>query len=137
MLFNSYVFIFIFLPITLLLVFMANKYQKINTSAFILIIASLFFYGWWNPPYLILLLGSITFNFLIAQVIQKNKLVLLLGLSFNIGLIAYFKYANFFVDNINVLLNQSIYLEKIILPLAISFFTFHHISYLLDEFFTI
>lgn len=134
MLFNSYVFIFLFLPITLLLVFLANKYQKINTSAFILIIASLFFYGWWNPPYLILLLGSIIFNFFIAQVIQKNKLVLLLGLSFNIGLIAYFKYANFFVDNINVLLNQSLYIEKIILPLAISFFTFQQISYLVDAY---
>ena len=134
MLFNSYVFIFIFLPLTLFTVFLANRYKKINTSAFILIIASLFFYGWWNPPYLILLLGSIIFNFFIAQVIQKNKLILLLGLTFNLGLIAYFKYANFFIDNINVLFNQSIYLENIILPLAISFFTFQQISYLVDAY---
>ena len=134
MLFNSYFFIFIFLPIVLCFVFYFSSKGKTKIAATSLIISSLFFYGWWNPPYLILLLGSIIFNFFIAQVITKNKIVLLLGLTFNIGLIAYFKYANFFIDNINILFDQSIYLEKIILPLAISFFTFQQISYLVDAY---
>lgn len=134
MLFNSYLFIFLFLPATLLMVFLANHFKKANIAALIVISASLFFYGWWNPPYLILLVSSITINFLIARIIKKNKLVLLLGLAFNIGLIAYFKYANFFIDNVNILFNQSILLERIILPLAISFFTFQQISYLVDAY---
>jgi len=134
MLFNSYIFIFFFLPITLSLVFLAARVGQHKIALTVLIIASLFFYGWWNPFYLPLIIISVLFNFLLGRVIYKNRILLFIGLTFNLGLIAYFKYANFFVDNLNIALQSNIYLERIILPLAISFFTFQQIAFLVDSY---
>jgi len=138
-LFNSYEFIFIFLPITLLLFFLigARGHHKIAIAW--LVGASLFFYGWWNPAYLGLIMGSMLFNYAVgiglgsgAQ--QTRKVLLFAGIFVNLSLIGYFKYANFFVDNLNLTLDSSIHLELIILPLAISFFTFQQITYLVDAY---
>lgn len=134
MLFNSYTFIFFFLPITISLVFLAARIGQHRVALTILILSSLFFYGWWNPFYLPLIIISVLFNFLLGRVIYKNRILLFLGLTFNLGLIAYFKYANFLVDNVNLVLQSNIYLERIILPLAISFFTFQQIAYLIDSY---
>ena len=134
MLFNSYFFIFLFLPLVLCATFYFSSKGSSKVAVIILISASLFFYGWWNPVYLPLITSSILFNFLLAKVIYKNKLLLFIGLIFNLGLIAYFKYANFFIDNINLILKDSITIQEIILPLAISFFTFQQIAYLVDAY---
>lgn len=136
MLFNSYIFIFIFLPIVLLGFHLigGKGYYRIAISW--LVGASLFFYGWWNPAYLGLIIASIVFNYAIGGMLGKHpsKPILSFGVAINLGLIGYFKYANFFIDNINTLTYANINLEQVILPLAISFFTFQQITYLVDAY---
>ncbi|WGV27398.1 MBOAT family O-acyltransferase [Halotia branconii] len=104
-------------------------------------IASLFFYAWWNPKYLLLLLVSISFNFFIGHTLNQNlrsparkKALLILGVTINLVLIGYFKYANFFVANVTDILGINFNLQNIILPLGISFFTFQQIAYLVDSY---
>ncbi|MCW8922098.1 MAG: MBOAT family protein [Gammaproteobacteria bacterium] len=139
MLFNSYEFIFLFLPICLLGYIAMWKYGSRRLSLVWLIAASLFFYGWWNPAYLGLILGSMLFNYSIGLVLSSNQAsnkrsVLLVGITSNILLLGYYKYANFFVDNINYALSINWNVEHIILPLAISFFTFQQVTYLVDAY---
>lgn len=138
MLFNSYLFIFAFLPVALLGFYYLGQTRPKWTLPW-LIVASLFFYGWWNPNYLFLILLSILVNFQLSRLLMTRainqkpvKWCLGLGVAFNLGLIAYFKYANFIVDNINYFSNSHFVLQTIILPLAISFFTFQQIAYLVD-----
>ncbi|MEZ5481324.1 MAG: MBOAT family O-acyltransferase [Porticoccaceae bacterium] len=137
MLFNSFEFIFAFLPCTLLLYVLCLRRRKTEIGFAVLVSASLFFYGYWNPAYLFLILFSIFFNYYVGKLIsrfsgQPSKLVMICGVGINLALLGYFKYANFFVDNINAVFSTSLQLEKIFLPLAISFFTFQQISYLVD-----
>jgi D-alanyl-lipoteichoic acid acyltransferase DltB (MBOAT superfamily) len=141
MLFNSLEFIFVFLPISLILFYLIGKTRKLKLSMAVLVFCSLIFYGWWKVSYLFLLLSSIVINYCLGYLLNhqlrnkfKRKLALLLGIIFNLGLIGYYKYANFFVDNFNLITNQSLTLPKIILPLAISFFTFQQIAYLVDAY---
>ena len=137
MLFNSFVFIFLFLPITLIVYFQFGRYGYHNVALVWLIGASLIFYGWWNPAYLGLILGSVLFNYAMGRFINRNLnrqsiIVLVFGIIVNLGALGYFKYANFFVDNVNSLFATSFHLNQIIVPLAISFFTFQQIAYLVD-----
>lgn len=141
MLFNSYSFIFIFLPIAIAGFYGLGMLGYRRLVILWLVGSSLFFYGWWNPLYLWLICGSISFNYLIGFLViprpdrdQRRKLVLILGIAGNLLSIGYFKYANFFVDTINSTAGTSWTLEKIILPLAISFFTFQQITYLVDSY---
>lgn len=139
MLFNSYVFIFVFLPCTLALYFILARYRGANAAKALLVLASLVYYGWWNVYYLPLILGSAVANFVIAYFILryrtdafKRRMLLYLGVCFNLGLLGYYKYANFFVDNINWSMGSDFNLGVIILPIGISFFTFQQIAYLVD-----
>ena len=135
MIFNSYIFIFLFLPVTLLLFRITGKRLGYKSSVGILCIASFLYYAWWNPPYLVLLLASIFFNFYHAKIIAKSdrkKLQLLVGISVNLFLLGYFKYAGFLVSNINSIFDQTYNLGSILLPIGISFFTFQQIAYLCD-----
>ena len=144
MLFNSYFFIAIFLPLTLVSYYFIvpllnlKNITKIQCRLFVLLIASLIFYGYWNPKYLFLIGGSILFNFFLGLKIHSltpsvsKKFLLFLGVFFNLSLLAYFKYANFFVDNLEIFLNTSIEWQEIVLPIAISFFTFQQIAYIVD-----
>jgi len=136
MLFNSYIFIFAFLPIVLFGFHLIGKRGHHRVAISWLVGASLFFYGWWNPAYLGLILLSIIFNYAIGVSLSGKpvKLILFFGVVTNLGLIGYFKYANFFVDNLNVAIGANFNLEQIILPLAISFFTFQQITYLVDSY---
>ena len=144
MLFNSLEFVFLFLPITIVVYFLFNETKSIftqNLSIIWLVIASLFFDAWWNSYNLPLIIASIIINYIIGYILghkikQKTvkKLFFLLGISLNLGLIGYFKYANFLVDNLNYVLNIDLSLPPIILPLAISFFTFQQIAYLVDAY---
>jgi alginate O-acetyltransferase complex protein AlgI len=135
MLFNSYPFVFAFLPAALLLTFGA-RLRNVTAAAAAVIAASLFFYGWWHPQYLLLLLTSIAVNFLAGRAILSSCLdrraVLIAGIAFNLGLLSYYKYANFFASNIEAVTGAHVGLAPIILPLAISFFTFEQISFLVD-----
>ncbi len=144
MLFNSHVFIFLFLPITLLIYWWFVKLGYYRSSISWLIGTSLFFYGFENPIYLGLILTSILWNFAVGRLLGNfqmpvrldrlitQKGLLIIGIAFNLFLIAYFKYTNFFIENINDLTDSHYHLKNIILPLAISFFTFQQIAYLVD-----
>ncbi len=136
MLFNSYIFIFIFLPIVLLGFHLIGQRGHHRIAISWLVGASLLFYGWWNPAYLGLILVSILFNFAVGASLGKNpsKRFLIFGVIVNLGLLGYFKYANFFVENLNIVINESFHFEQIILPLAISFFSFQQITYLVDAY---
>ncbi len=141
MLFNSLEFIFLFLPITLLIFFFLGQYSYKRLALAFLLSASLFFYAWWNPIYLLLLLVSITFNFFIGYIINLNlhlparkKIFLMLGVTANLILIAYFKYADFLVSILANLSGSNFALHDIFLPLGISFFTFQQIAYLVDSY---
>jgi alginate O-acetyltransferase complex protein AlgI len=135
-LFNSYAFIFLFLPITLLGFHLIGGRGHHRIAIAWLVAASLFFYGWWNPAYLGLILGSMLFNYAVGVSLSgnPNRGVLGLGIAANLGLLGYYKYANFFVDNLNAFVGSSFHLETILLPLAISFFTFQQIAYLVDAY---
>lgn len=141
MLFNSYEFVFLFLPMTLAGYLLVGRKWGTESAFRWLVIASLFFYGWWNPNYLLLILFSMVFNFFIGEAIAgkfrsglecHGKAFLIFGVVVNLALLGYFKYANFFVDNLKDWAGLEISLHTIVLPLAISFFTFQQIAYLVD-----
>ncbi len=138
MLFNSYEFIFLFLPITFFTYFYLNKKGLLWFAKTFLVMASLFFYSWWNINYLPLILLSIVTNYLTGCKLGKNKssarLLLVFGIVFNVGLLAYFKYVDFFIENINWIFSSNYSLFNLVLPLAISFFTFQQIAYLVDSY---
>ncbi len=134
MLFNSYTFLFIFLPVTLLVFYRIGDRGHHRIAIAWLVGASLFFYAWWNPAYLGLLLASILFNYACGVSLgnKPNRLLLTLGISANLALLGWFKYAGFFLHNINDVFNLGLPTLNILLPLAISFFTFQQITYLVD-----
>lgn len=136
MLFNSHFFIFLFLPLVL---FGYYGLRQISVSDRLplmwLLLASLFFYGWWEARYLLLLALSICVNFQLGKQIAVSsgrRGWLVAGIVFNLGLLAYFKYAWFILDNLGVLTGIDWSIDEIILPLAISFFTFQQITWLVD-----
>ena len=138
MLFNSYEFLILFLPITFFIFFYLSSGSFIRLRQFFLLASSLFFYGWWKPIYLPILVFSILINFYIGKNIlienrkYQKRLFLIFGLFINIIVLLYFKYTNFFIGNFNFFLGTNLDLLKISLPLAISFFTFQQIAYLID-----
>ena len=136
MLFNSYEFILLFLPITFSIYFYLNYRDMNGIAKLFLVFSSLFFYSWWNIKYLPIILFSILFNFILGNFFLKkrDKIALIFGIVVNISLLIYFKYADFFITNIDYALNLNISLLNLTLPLAISFFTFQQISYLVDSY---
>ncbi|QKF77149.1 MBOAT family O-acyltransferase [Arcobacter defluvii] len=136
MLFNSYEFVFLFLPITFFIYFYLNSKRLVTLSKIFLVVASLVFYSWWNAIYLPLILGSMVFNFLVGQKLGKknSKFMLTFGIVGNVALLGYFKYADFFIENFNWVLNKDVNLLHLALPLAISYFTFQQIAFLVDSY---
>ena len=140
MLFNSDVFIFVFLPIVLAGFSASHRLFGHRGATIWLVAASLFFYGWWNPLYLWILLFSLAFNFLIGERVARNsltrrgKMSLTLGVIVNLGLLGYFKYATFVVENVLHLGGLEFGIRAVVLPIGISFFTFQQIAYLVDAY---
>lgn len=136
MLFNSYEFIFIFLPIVLFLYYGIAKKIGCIYAKYFLILSSIAFYSYWDIRNLPILLVSIAVNFCIGRKIvdTKEKCWLILGIVFNLLFLAYYKYANFFLDNISALFHTSFSHFDIVLPLGISFFTFTQTAYLVDAY---
>ena len=136
----SYQFIFFFLPLTIFGFYLLDILGGRRFFVYFLIGVSLFFYGYWNPVYLGLLLFSVIFNYGIGELLSrvvskaKSKLVLCFGVTVNLGLLSYYKYTDFFIGTVNGLLDSDLTFQYILLPLAISFFTFQQISYLVDVF---
>ena len=138
MLFNSPSFIFIFLPVTLFGFFVLGRWHDRRAAIAWLVGASLFFYGWWEPRYLALILFSMIFNFGCGSLLMAGrpaparKVLLAFGVGVNLALIGYFKYAGFLVSSIGEATGTDWTMEKILLPIGISFFTFQQIAYLID-----
>ena len=140
MLFNSYTFIFLFFPIVLLVYFHLGESKRSNWANVWLVIASLFFYGYWEISFLPFLVGSILINYWISGGIlsgkesgniRRQKIFFGLGLAFNLGLLGWYKYMDFFIANLNRF-GTHIPLLHLVLPLGISFFTITQVLYLLD-----
>ena len=134
MVFSSLVFLFVFLPTIIFLYYIAkDKYKN-----YLLLIASLFFYAWGEPVYIVIMLISIIVNFIFGKNVCKNKpnkqrkLWLVTSVIFNITMLVVFKYIGFFIENINRVLGSDIHNPDIALPLGISFFTFQAMSYVID-----
>ncbi|GGB43321.1 MBOAT family O-acyltransferase [Fictibacillus barbaricus] len=135
MLFSSTVFLFLFLPIVLLAYYICPKKLR-NT---LLLIVSLFFYAWGEPAFVPIMLFSILMNYTFGLIVDKVRerrtairLTMTLMVLSNVSLLCYYKYAIFFVENINGLFNSSFAVPEILLPLGISFYTFHSMSYVID-----
>lgn len=140
MLFNSYIFVLFFLPLCLFGYYVLNHFQRYSLAEYFLIIMSLWFYAYFNISYLPIILGSIIFNFLLVKKMmsmskKKWRIVLLsIGCACNAGILFYYKYMGFFVENINILFKTDFTISKILLPLGISFFTFQQLSYVADAY---
>jgi alginate O-acetyltransferase complex protein AlgI len=138
MLFNSYGFIFVFLPATLVCFFAIGIVSRTWALRWIILV-SLFFYAWWRPFNVVLIAPSILINFAIARIIQRlgkderlSLLFLILGLLFNIAFLGYFKYNDFGRSAVNDIFGTNLILTHVILPLGISFITFQKIAFLID-----
>ena len=138
MLFNSYIFIFLFFPLTLIGYFGLSYARKYNAALTFLVGMSLWFYGYNNIYYLVILIVSIILNYGIANRMRclkagrMRRFVMLAGVFLNIGILLYFKYYDFFIENINAALKAELPLLKLALPLGISFYTFQQLSYVID-----
>ncbi|MDH3413339.1 MAG: MBOAT family protein, partial [Gammaproteobacteria bacterium] len=140
MLFNSYVFIFVFLPAAVLMFHGLRRCGFERSAIGGLILMSFVFYGWWDPKYLLLLIPLMLTDFVLAKWMVKRgqgrgavtRGLLAAGVAINLGALCYFKYANFFVDNVNELFGLNLFLATIVLPIGISFYTFQKVAFLVD-----
>lgn len=136
MLFNSYEFIFVLLPFSLIGYFLLNKAEKYSAAKVLLIAVSLFFYGYNEWKYLIIIILSILLNYIVCKLLmkyeQRKRFILIISILLNLLILGYFKYTDFLIKNINLFLSSEIGYLELALPLGISFFTFQQISYLVD-----
>ena len=146
MLFNSYIFLFLFLPLCLGGYYLLAHFGKAKPAKLCLTGFSLWFYGYFNPSYLLIMLFSILFNYGIFRLLisarKKNRMSGIAGSRFwmtigvlsNLGILFYFKYYDFFIENVNAVFDTSFMLKGILLPLGISFFTFQQIGFVVDSY---
>lgn len=140
MLFNSYIFIFLFLPLTITGWYFLNSFKREWISKVFLLGMSLWFYGYFNYNYLFIMIASIVINYLLYLLLNRidvlfvRKLILIIGMALNIGVLFYYKYLGFFVENINTVFNTNFIVTKLLLPLGISFFTFQQVSFVIDSY---
>ncbi len=137
MLFNSYLFILLFLPAVTAGFFALARLKNKEFALGYLVLVSLFFYAWYHYIYLILIIASILFNYVAGRFLarpDKSKTLLIIAVTANLALLGYFKYANFFVETANLVFSGSVFFKKVFLPLAISFFTLQQIAYLVDTY---
>lgn len=139
MLFNSYIFIFLFLPLVLLGWFGLNKIKLQKIAEVFLIGMSLWFYAYFNYSYIYIIVGSCLFNFIYSYIVEKikktsyKKFLGLFAIIVNLGVLFYYKYFDFFIENVNMIFHRDYNLLHIMLPLGISFFTFQQLSFVIDR----
>lgn len=140
MLFNSYIFVFLFFPLCLLGYFGLNKLKLYKLSQVFVLCMSLWFYGYFNSSYLLIIIGSILVNFCFYKIFQRNlnikikRVLTITGVAVNVLILFYYKYYDFFISNINEIFEQDFLLKNLLLPLGISFFTFQQISFVIDAY---
>jgi len=140
LLFNSYTFIFAFLPLCLVSFYIVKHFFGLKGSLICLIVFSLIFYSYWSINYLFLLLASVSANYLMSSKLSERDLnplikryLFIFGIAFNIFLLGIFKYYDFFIVNINLFTGTELMIRNIVLPLAISFYTLQQITFLVDS----
>ena len=142
MLFNSYEYILAFLPVTFFVYFYLNSKRLTEAAKGFLVFSSLFFYSWWNILYLPLILLSMLFNYVVGRSLGREssagkysrKSLLTVSICANLALLGWFKYSDFLIENLNLTLDAGLQPLNLVLPLAISFFTFQQIAYLVDSY---
>lgn len=142
MLFNSYIFIFLFLPLCLGGFYLFAHRGKSVLARLWLTGFSLWFYGYFNPSYLLIMICSILFNYAVFKGMELAgrkspkwcRPVMIFGVAANLAVLFYFKYYDFFVENVNAVFGTSFVLKGILLPLGISFFTFQQIGFVVDAY---
>lgn len=143
MLFNSYIFIFFFLPLCVAGYFLLYHMKLGKLARVWLLGMSLWFYGYFNPSYVLIICGSILGNYGISRLLlalkeknrqQTGKWVMIAGVAANVALLFYYKYVDFFLENVNAIFHTDFVMQNIVLPLGISFFTFQQISYVVDSY---
>ena len=140
MIFSTYRFIFLFLPVTFSVYFILNRLRFFSLSKIWLVTASLYFYSQGSPAFFPFFLASITGNYIVGTAMLKpegvsslqKKLLLFIGIMGNVALLGYYKYTDFFIENYNAMTGSRVPLKHIVLPIGISFFTFQLIAFLVD-----
>lgn len=142
MLFNSYIFILFFLPVCVAVYFLLYRIRAGKAARLWLLGMSLWFYGYFNPSYVLIICGSILVNYGVSRYLLRRhregaeragRAGMIFGVAVNVALLFYFKYFDFFLENINAAFHTDFALRRIVLPLGISFFTFQQISYVVDS----
>ncbi|MGD2090291.1 MAG: MBOAT family O-acyltransferase [Candidatus Aminicenantes bacterium] len=138
--FNSFGYLLVFLPFMVLLYYFLTRLRLVLAARVCLILGSLFFYSWGQPLYLLVILGSTSLNYFIGNAIirentagRNTRTLLVMGIILDLVVLGYFKYTAFFVENLNALMGRNFNIPKIVLPLAISFYTFQQIAFLIDS----
>ncbi len=136
MLFNSYVFVFLFFPVCLLGYYMLTSRHRTTAAKVFLIAMSFWFYGYFNVLYLLIMVCSIGGNYLFHRLLSRRarKEIMILAVALNLSVLFYFKYYDFFISTVNTVFGTSAALKHILLPLGISFFTFQQISFVIDTY---
>ncbi len=138
MLFNSYIFVLLFLPLCLVGYYILGHFKFYKLANVYLFAMSMWFYGYFNPWYLFLILGSVAINYLVYRMMNRfdnhRKQIFISGIVINVGILIYFKYMDFFISTINMIFKTEWELLYIVLPLGISFFTFQQISFITDAY---
>ena len=140
MLFNSYIFVFLFLPFAVIGYYGLHHIGWKRAALGYLIMMSMVFYGYNSMAYLAMLVISILVNFFLVRLMDMKsgqgwrRVVLLLGLAYNLGILFYFKYYDFFIENVNTVFRTDYSFLRLALPLGISFYTFQQISYVIDSY---
>ena len=136
MLFNSYVFIFLFFPLCLVGYYGLIRRNRKRAAQFFLLMMSFWFYGYFQVNYLLIMLFSIAVNYCFHRLLSQkaSRKLLFCAIAVNLGVLFYFKYFDFFVENINALTGASFALRHVLLPLGISFFTFQQIGFIVDTY---
>jgi alginate O-acetyltransferase complex protein AlgI len=139
MIFSSYIFVLAFLPVAVCGYWLLQRWRGLETALVWLTLCSLFYYGWWNPVYLLLIGTLMLFNYGMGVMIVRRtlppKLLMLAGVATNLAVLAYFKYMDFFISTFNDVTGTHYHLLHIVLPLGISFFTFQKIAFLVDSYY--
>lgn len=140
MLFNSYIFIFLFFPLAVIGYYLIHRLNKPKIALGYLFGMSMWFYGYNSIEYLLILVSSVILNYLLVELLGRTdalfarRILLAIGICLNLGILFYYKYCGFFIENLNNLIKSDFVYLELVLPLGISFYTFQQLSYVIDSY---
>lgn len=136
MAFNSHEFVFLFFPVLLIGYYLVNQFEKSRLSNLFLLLMSIVFYCLFEVKFILVILISVFINYICGSIIHRqekhHKILMIIGISVNVLMLLYFKYLNFFIENINMMFGSDFSIFHLILPIGISFFSFQQIAYIID-----